>query len=99
MRPFWEIEEREWDEVLAVNLKGPWLLSSALLPLLRAAPAASVINIGSDAPALGRPGYPHYIASKGGVHALTHSMAHELGVHGIRVNTLCRCPFAQRLDE
>ncbi|GAA3848751.1 SDR family NAD(P)-dependent oxidoreductase [Streptomyces sedi] len=92
MRPFWEIGEREWDEVLAVNLKGPWLVTSALLPLLRAAPAASVVNIGSDAPALGRAGYLHYVASKGGVQGLTYSMAHELGADGIRVNTLSPGP-------
>jgi len=92
MRPFWEIDERDWDDVLAVNLKGPWLVTSALLPLLRAAPAASIVNIGSDAPTLGRSGYLHYVASKEGVRGVTYSMAHELGEYGIRVNTISPGP-------
>lgn len=92
MRPFWEIEQQEWDAVLAANLTGPWRLTSALLPLLRESERASVVNIGSDAPALGRPGYLHYVASKGGVQAMTYSMAHELGEFGIRVNTISPGP-------
>jgi 3-oxoacyl-[acyl-carrier protein] reductase len=92
MKPFWEISVGEWDQLMAVNLKGPWLLTSALLPLLRASDAASVINIGSDAVNMGRPGYLHYVASKGGVTGMTFSMSHELGEFGIRVNTLSPGP-------
>ncbi|WP_234390932.1 SDR family NAD(P)-dependent oxidoreductase [Nocardia suismassiliense] len=92
MKPFWEIEPAEWDRLMAVNLKGPWLLASALLPLLRKSSAASIINIGSDAALMGRPGYLHYVASKGGVAAMTFSMSHELGEFGIRVNTLSPGP-------
>jgi NAD(P)-dependent dehydrogenase (short-subunit alcohol dehydrogenase family) len=88
MRPFWEIPVEEWDRLMAVNLRGPWLLTSALLPALRAAHGASVVNVGSDAVWLGRPGYLHYIASKAGVAGMTHSMAHELGGDDIRVNSL-----------
>lgn len=92
MKPFWELTDTEWDQVLAVNLRGPWLLVSELLPLLRRSSAASVVNIGSDAVGLGRPGYLHYVASKGGVHGMTWSMARELGGFGIRVNTLSPGP-------
>lgn len=92
MRPFWEIPEEEWDHVLAVNLRGPWLLTSALLPLLRRSESASIVNIGSDAVLMGRPGYLHYIASKGGVAGMTYAMATELGDFGIRVNTLSPGP-------
>lgn len=92
MKPFWEITDDEWDQLMAVNLRGPWLLVSALLPLLRASESASVVNIGSDAVQLGRPGYLHYVASKGGVHGMTYSMARELGEFGIRVNTLSPGP-------
>ena len=46
----------------------------------------------SDALWLGRPGYLHYVASKAGVYGLTHSMAHELGPDGIRVNTVSPGP-------
>jgi NAD(P)-dependent dehydrogenase (short-subunit alcohol dehydrogenase family) len=92
MKPFWEISTYEWDLLMAVNLKGPWLLTSALLPLLRASAGASIINIGSDAVAMGRQGYLHYVASKGGVAGMTFSMSHELGEFGIRVNTLSPGP-------
>lgn len=92
MKPFWEITEDEWDLLMAVNLKGPWLLVRALLPLLRASESASVVNIGSDAVQMGRPGYLHYVASKGGVQAMTFSMSRELGQFGIRVNTLSPGP-------
>jgi 3-oxoacyl-[acyl-carrier protein] reductase len=92
MKPFWEIAPDEWDTLMAVNLKGPWLVVSALLPLLRRSESASVVNIGSDAVGMGRPGYLHYVASKGGVHGMTFSMSRELGQFGIRVNTLSPGP-------
>ncbi|MCQ8187871.1 SDR family NAD(P)-dependent oxidoreductase [Streptomyces rugosispiralis] len=91
-KPFWEITSEEWDQVITVNLKGPWLVTSALLPLLRRSESASVINVGSDAVLMGRSGYLHYVASKGGVQGMTYSMAHELGQFGIRVNTLSPGP-------
>ncbi|WP_028927277.1 SDR family NAD(P)-dependent oxidoreductase [Pseudonocardia acaciae] len=92
MKPFWEITPAEWDAVLAVNLKGPWLVVSALLAPLRRSGSASVVNVGSDAVLMGRQGYLHYVASKGGVQGMTYSMAHELGQFGIRVNTLSPGP-------
>lgn len=92
MKPFWEISTDEWDRLMDVNLKGPWLLTTALLPLLRASAGASIINIGSDAVAMGRQGYLHYVTSKGGVTGMTFSMSHELGEFGIRVNTLSPGP-------
>ena len=88
MRPFWDIPVEEWDRLMAVNLRGPWLLTGALLPALRAAGGAGVVNVGSDAVWLGRPGYLHYIASKGGVAGMSHAMAHELGGDLIRVNSI-----------
>ena len=92
MRPFWEIPVDEWDRLMAINLRGPWLLTGALLPGMRAAGAASVVNVASDAVWLGRSGYLHYVASKAGVAGMTHSMAHELGGDQIRVNTISPGP-------
>lgn len=92
MRPFWEIPVEEWDRLIAVNLRGPWLLTTALLPALREAGNASVVNVASDAVWLGRPGYLHYVASKAGVAGMTHSMSHELGDFGIRVNSISPGP-------
>jgi NAD(P)-dependent dehydrogenase (short-subunit alcohol dehydrogenase family) len=99
MRPFWEIPVAEWDRLMAVNLRGPWLLTTALLPALRKAGGASVVNVSSDALWLGRPGYLHYVASKGGVAAMTNSMAHELGGDAIRVNAISPGPTYTEVDR
>jgi NAD(P)-dependent dehydrogenase (short-subunit alcohol dehydrogenase family) len=92
MKPFWEIPVEEWDRLMAVNLRGPFLLTSALLPSLRVSGNASVVNVASDAVWLGRKGYLHYVASKGGVSGMTMSMSHELGDDGIRVNAISPGP-------
>lgn len=99
MRPFWEIPPAEWDDVLAVNVRGPWAVTAALLPGLRASGSASVVNIGSDAVWLGRPGYLHYVVSKAGVVGMTHAMAHELGGDGIRVNTVSPGPVYTEIER
>jgi 3-oxoacyl-[acyl-carrier protein] reductase len=102
MRPFWDIPLAEWDRLMAVNLRGPWLLTAALLPSLRqasGASGASVVNVSSDALWLGRPGYLHYVASKGGVAAMTNSMAHELGGDAIRVNAISPGPTYTEVDR
>lgn len=88
LKPFWDIDPTEWDQVMAVNVRGPWQLVSALLPLLRAAGEASVVNIGSDSVWMGKTGYLHYVTSKAAVYGMTHAMARELGPDNIRVNTL-----------
>lgn len=92
MHPFWEIPEKDWDAIMAVNIKGPWLVTTALLDALKASGRASIVNIGSDAVLLGRTEYLHYIASKGAVTAMTFSMSKELGGFGVRVNTLSPGP-------
>lgn len=99
MKPFWEITVAEWDRLMAVNLRGPWLVTSALLPALRAASTASVVNIASDAVWLGRGGYLHYVASKAGVAGMSHSMAHELGGDNIRVNTVSPGPIYTEVER
>lgn len=99
MKPFWEIPVAEWDRLMAVNLRGPWQLTTALLPALRSANGASVVNVSSDALWMGRPGYLHYVASKGGVFAMTHSMAHELGGDQIRVNAISPGPTYTEVDR
>jgi 3-oxoacyl-[acyl-carrier protein] reductase len=99
MAPFWEITDREWDQIMAVNLRGPWVVVSGMLGALRASAGASIVNIGSDAVALGRTRYLHYLASKGGVQAMTYGMSKELGPFGIRVNTLSPGPVYTEVDR
>ena len=88
MKPFWEIPLDEWNHVLSVNLTGTWLMSRAMLPLLRRAQSASIVNISAAAVWFGRADYAHYVSSKAGVIGLTRAMARELGPLGIRANAV-----------
>ena len=83
-----ETTEAEWDEVMAVNVKGIFLCSRAALPALRRR-GGSIINIGSYDGFLADPNFTAYCASKGAVQALTRAMAVDLGKDGIRCNVIC----------
>lgn len=84
--PFEEIDPDEWDKVMNVNLKGPWMVSRAVSPFLGA--GSRVINLASATVYSGSEQWAHYVASKGGVIALTRVMAKELGRREITVNTI-----------
>ena len=83
-----EISPAEWDGLMAVNLRGPWLVARAVLPSMIAAGRGRVVNIGSDAALYGSPRLAHYITAKGGLSALTRAMARDVGAHRITVNTV-----------
>jgi meso-butanediol dehydrogenase/(S,S)-butanediol dehydrogenase/diacetyl reductase len=84
-----ETSEAEWDEVMAVNVKGIFLCTRAALPALRRRGGGSIVNIGSYDGFLADPNFSAYCASKGAVHALTRAMAIDLGKDGIRCNVIC----------
>jgi NAD(P)-dependent dehydrogenase (short-subunit alcohol dehydrogenase family) len=84
--PFHELEEAEWDRVMAVNLKGPWLCAKHLVP--RMPDGGAIINVSSATVFSGSPDWAHYVASKAALIGLTRTMARELGGREIRVNTL-----------
>jgi NAD(P)-dependent dehydrogenase (short-subunit alcohol dehydrogenase family) len=86
--PFEDIPEEEWDRVLEVNLKGCWLCTRAITPLLRAGGGGSIVNLASEVAYSGSPGLAHYVASKAGIVGLTRVLARELGPAQIRVNAL-----------
>jgi NAD(P)-dependent dehydrogenase (short-subunit alcohol dehydrogenase family) len=88
MRPFDQIPLEEWDEVLRVNVTGPFLCARAVLPAMRRAGRGRIINIASGAVQLGRPNYLHYITSKAALIGMSRSMARELGDDGITVNSI-----------
>ena len=88
MRPFDQIPLAEWEEVLRVNVTGPFLCARAMLPLMRKNKWGRIINMASGAVTMGRPNYLHYIASKSALEGMTHSMARELGGDGITVNAV-----------
>lgn len=83
-----EVELAEWRRILDVNLTGTFLCTRHLLPALRAAGDAAVVNVSSIAGVRGGVLGPHYAAAKGGVIALTKFWARELLPHGIRVNAV-----------
>jgi NAD(P)-dependent dehydrogenase (short-subunit alcohol dehydrogenase family) len=100
--PFGEFPASAWDKVLDLNLKAPFFLTRALVPLLEAAASdddpARVVNVGSidglHVPAL--PTYS-YSASKAGLHHLTRVLARELGPRRITVNAVAPGPFESKM--
>ena len=87
-QPLDQISERDWDEVLAVNLKSVFLVTQAVLPGMRAARWGRIINLSSVAAQTGGVVGPHYAASKAGIHGLTHSYAALLAKEGVTVNAI-----------
>ena len=84
-----ELTEAQWDRVLAVNLKGTFFLCQAVARGMQARRFGRMVLIASDAARVGGvQGGPHYVASKGGVIALTRSLAKHFGPHGITVNAI-----------
>lgn len=86
-KPFFEITTAEWDALMAVNLKGPWLCARAVFPYMRQH-GGKIVNIASATFYSGSPLWAHYVASKGGVIGLTRALARETGDHGITVNAI-----------
>lgn len=85
---FEEIEEDNWDRLMAVNLKGAYMVAQVVLPDMLERGWGRIINIASIGAQVGAPGMVHYTASKGGIIAMTRSLALELGPRGITVNAI-----------
>jgi 3-oxoacyl-[acyl-carrier protein] reductase len=83
--PMLEVDEAEFDRLMAVNVKSVFLFAHAVVPLMRKKKSGVIINIGSTAGIRPRPGLTWYNASKGAVNLLSKSMAVELAPDGIRV--------------
>ncbi len=83
-----QVTERDWDEVLTVNLKSVFLVTQAVLPAMRAGRWGRIINLSSAAAQTGGIVGPHYTASKAGIIGLTHYYAARVAQEGITVNSI-----------
>ena len=80
-----EIDIETWDNVMAVNVRGLWLMTNAVVPLLAKSGSGRIVNIASDTALWGAPKLLSYVASKGAVMAMTRSLSRELGAKNIGV--------------
>ena len=83
-----ELDVETWDRVMAVNVRGTWLMTRACHAALRASGRGAVVNLASDTALWGAPRLLAYVASKGAVIAMTRSLARELGADAITVNAI-----------
>jgi 3-oxoacyl-[acyl-carrier protein] reductase len=95
--PVEELALEEWDRVIEVNLKGVFLCSKAVIPVMKQQKSGKIINIASGTFFSGSGNMPHYTTAKGGVVALTRVMARQLGEWGINVN--CMTPGSTMSEE
>jgi len=88
-RPVEDITEEEWDRVLAINLKGTFLMSKYVVPIMKAQRRGTIVNNSSVGNFIAAPNSTAYGASKAGIMALTRGMALELAGFNVRVNAVC----------
>jgi NAD(P)-dependent dehydrogenase (short-subunit alcohol dehydrogenase family) len=92
VKPLTEIDPDEWDDVFAVNVRGVYLMCRAFLPAMVTAGRGDVINLASVSGKRPLARRTPYAASKMAVLGLTATLAHEVGPHGIAVNSLSPGP-------
>ena len=96
------ISEKDWDDVISINLKGSFLVSKAVIPTMKKQKFGKIVNIISRA-WLGNIGQSNYSASKGGLVSLTRTLALELARYDINVNGvapgLIDTPMTQKLSD
>jgi NAD(P)-dependent dehydrogenase (short-subunit alcohol dehydrogenase family) len=86
--PFEDIPPDEWDLIFDVNVRGPWVCSKAVHPHMARQGGGSIVNVSSTTVWDGTPDFVHYVASKAAAIGFSRALAREVGVDGIRVNTV-----------
>lgn len=79
----------DWNKLINIDLRGPFLCSKYVLPYMKERKSGSIINISSNHSVATLPNTEIYAAAKGGINAMTRSLALSLGEFGIRVNAIC----------
>jgi 2-hydroxycyclohexanecarboxyl-CoA dehydrogenase len=88
-KPFLKSDPAFWQKIIAINLVGPMNLLHCVLPGMVARGGGKVVNIASDAGRVGSSGEAPYSACKGGIIAMTKTIAREVATKGVRLNTVC----------
>jgi 3-oxoacyl-[acyl-carrier protein] reductase len=86
--PVEDLPVEQWDRVIAVHLRGTFLMTRRVLPLLYAQDSGSIINTASQLAYKGAPGFAHYTAAKGAIVAFTRTVALEIGARNVRINSV-----------
>jgi len=84
----WKMEEEQWDEVIAIDLKGTFNYIRAAAPIFKEQGSGKIVNVTSINGLRGKFGQSNYTAAKGGVNALTKTVARELGRFNVNVNAV-----------
>jgi 2-hydroxycyclohexanecarboxyl-CoA dehydrogenase len=87
-KPFLETDDDEFDKVIRINLRGPWLVTKECLPGMLEAGWGRVINITSSSVQTGSPAQGHYVSSKGGLVGMTKTLALEFAASGVTFNMI-----------
>jgi 2-hydroxycyclohexanecarboxyl-CoA dehydrogenase len=90
---FWEQSLEFWEKIVAINLWGTLYMCRATVPILIEQGAGTIVNVASDAGRVGSKGETVYAAAKGGVMALTKSLAREMAPYNVTVNCVCPGPM------
>ena len=102
-KPTHEIKENEWDEVMAINVKGVFFCTKHAIPYLREAGSGSIVNLSSIYGIISAPDIPPYHASKGAVRLMSKTDALQYAKHNIRVNSVhpgyIWTPLVEQLGE
>ena len=92
--PLHEMSPQSWDRMIATHLRGTFLCTRYVLPIMRAQGHGKIITMGSQLGQIGRAGWVHYAAAKGGIIAFTKALAREVGSQGITVNCIAPGPIS-----
>jgi 3-oxoacyl-[acyl-carrier protein] reductase len=84
----WDLTVEEWDQAMAVNVKGTWLCCKAVFPQMKKQNKGKIINVSSETVFSPTVGYTHYVTSKSAIIGFTHCLAGEMGPFNICVNTV-----------